>query len=176
MMNKEIGKIIKGKRKELKISQKDFADKLGKSVRTVQKYEKGEIEAPLQVLTQIAEILDCPIEELVNSNSVSPNASALENLCSALMDFEAKTGISIKVNDLPSEGNGTKKLSITLETTDNDEASKQINFIKRMYFYREALGFGDMPQEFQNEWKNKVMKEAKNITDTTAPVTPTEDK
>ena len=39
----EIGNAIKKRRRQLKITQKEFAERLGKSERTIQKYESGEI-------------------------------------------------------------------------------------------------------------------------------------
>ena len=39
----EIGNAIKKRRRQLKITQKEFAERLGKSERTIQKYESGDI-------------------------------------------------------------------------------------------------------------------------------------
>ena len=39
----EIGNAIKKRRRQLKITQKEFAQRLNKSERTIQKYESGEI-------------------------------------------------------------------------------------------------------------------------------------
>lgn len=55
-----IGERIAKQRKQLRISQTALAEQLGKSLRTVQKYESGEIDMSVSVLEQIANILKCP--------------------------------------------------------------------------------------------------------------------
>ena len=53
-----IGKRIKERRKELKLSADNLAEKLGKNRATIYRYEKGEIEnLPLDILEPIAEAL-----------------------------------------------------------------------------------------------------------------------
>ena len=54
----EIGKAIQKQRRAQKITQKEFAQRLGKSERTIQKYESGEILLKIDVLKQIANELN----------------------------------------------------------------------------------------------------------------------
>ncbi|MDO4523442.1 MAG: helix-turn-helix transcriptional regulator [Eubacteriales bacterium] len=63
--NKQIGLRIRAARKEKKINQTKLAKLLGKSLRTVQKYESGEIEVSLAVLNDIAKVLDCDSSYLI---------------------------------------------------------------------------------------------------------------
>ena len=53
----EIGQRIRAFRKGKGLSQTELAEKIGKSLRTVQKYEKGEIEVAVSVIGEIAGIL-----------------------------------------------------------------------------------------------------------------------
>ena len=53
--SEEIGKAIQKQRRAQKITQKEFAQRLGKSERTIQKYESGEILLKIDVLKQIAD-------------------------------------------------------------------------------------------------------------------------
>lgn len=62
--NDEIGKNIRRIRRSKKISQKELAVLLGKSERTIQKYEAGEIELSISTLQQIADELNIPWYEL----------------------------------------------------------------------------------------------------------------
>ena len=55
-INKLVGERIATIRKYNRINQVDLAEKLGKSLRTVQKYESGEIDIPLSTLAEVAEI------------------------------------------------------------------------------------------------------------------------
>ena len=63
--SEEIGKAIQKQRRAQKITQKEFAQRLGKSERTIQKYESGEILLKIDVLKQIANELNIPWQELL---------------------------------------------------------------------------------------------------------------
>ena len=64
-LNKLVGERIAQIRKYNRINQSDLADKLGKSLRTVQKYESGEIDIPLSTLAEIAEVLNTTLNYLI---------------------------------------------------------------------------------------------------------------
>ncbi len=63
----EIGRAIQKRRRELKITQKEFAKRLDKSERTIQKYESGEIIVKTGIIKQIADELDIPWQELLEA-------------------------------------------------------------------------------------------------------------
>lgn len=53
-----IGERIKTLRKKRGYNQKDLANLLGKSLRTIQKYESGEIEVSIAMVNELAKVLD----------------------------------------------------------------------------------------------------------------------
>ncbi len=53
-----IGQRIRQFRKEKGLTQTELAENLGKSLRVVQKYEKGQIDLSLSVISDIAKALD----------------------------------------------------------------------------------------------------------------------
>ena len=53
----EIGNAIKKRRRQLKITQKEFAQRLDKSERTIQKYESGEITMKINLIKLVADEL-----------------------------------------------------------------------------------------------------------------------
>ena len=61
-----IGKYIAKKRKEGKITQKEFAEKLGVTDKTVSRWENGHYMPDITFLQDIATILDVTISELLN--------------------------------------------------------------------------------------------------------------
>lgn len=67
----EIGKAIQKQRRAQKITQKEFAQRLGKSERTIQKYESGEILMKIDVVKQIANELNVPWQELLSSEDAN---------------------------------------------------------------------------------------------------------
>ena len=53
-----VGQRIRVLRKRKGYNQKELADIIGKSLRTVQKYESGEIEVSIAMANQLAKVLD----------------------------------------------------------------------------------------------------------------------
>jgi transcriptional regulator with XRE-family HTH domain len=73
-----IGKRIKERRKELKISADELAEKLGKNRATIFRYEKGDIEnLPLDILEPIAEILQTTPQYLMGWEEEKPPVNEL---------------------------------------------------------------------------------------------------
>ena len=66
---KEIGNAIKKRRRQLKITRKEFAQRLNKSERTIQKYESGEITMKIDLIKQVADELDIPWQELLEAKT-----------------------------------------------------------------------------------------------------------
>ena len=63
---KTFGQRLKKLREKQGLTQTELARKLGKSLRTVQKYESGEIDIPLSMLYSISEVFDVTISFLTN--------------------------------------------------------------------------------------------------------------
>lgn len=96
MDKKKIGEAIKKYRKQSKITQKQLATMIDKSESTVQKYESGEVEAPLSVLEQICSCLGLDISELLESD---PHFDFMEYFGRAdrpLMDYFKILGYEFK--------------------------------------------------------------------------------
>lgn len=66
-----IGDKIKAIRKERGLTQKEFAKKINKSERMIQKYENSEVEPRIEVLREIATALDISFSELINPKNLS---------------------------------------------------------------------------------------------------------
>ena len=64
-MSVNIGENIKRCRMNKKITQKDFADLLKKSLSIVQKYENNNVSPTIEVLTEISEVLEVPLMDLI---------------------------------------------------------------------------------------------------------------
>ena len=80
---KEIGRRIKLARKARRISQKDLADKLGRSLRTIQKYESGDIEVSITALVSLCQALNVPLSYLIGLGTRRALISSLADV----MDF-----------------------------------------------------------------------------------------
>ena len=64
-----LGDLIKQKRKELKISQRELAKRLNIPYSTLANYENNHREPNIQMLTSIAHALDVPTTELIPSST-----------------------------------------------------------------------------------------------------------
>lgn len=73
--------IIRRKRKELGISQKELSEKLGTSQQTISRIEKADIEnIPCSLLVKLANIFDIPIDVLVYGDNSDLCKSQIEEL------------------------------------------------------------------------------------------------
>jgi transcriptional regulator with XRE-family HTH domain len=79
----EMGKKIRLRRVEQRISQSDLGEKLGVSFQQVQKYEKGVNRVGASRLQQIASALDVPVTFFYDSDSKSKEVESLLFLDSA---------------------------------------------------------------------------------------------
>lgn len=75
----EIGNAIKKRRRQLKITQKEFAERLGKSERTIQKYESGEITMKIDLIKLVADELEIPWQELLEARTDEIGIVSSEN-------------------------------------------------------------------------------------------------
>lgn len=91
--NDEIGKNIRRIRRTQKISQKDLAILLGKSERTIQKYEAGEIELNISTLQQIADELNVPWYELTYNEEDNVRMVAAKKETNNRYDFHTLSDI-----------------------------------------------------------------------------------
>ena len=73
--------IIRRKRKELGISQKELSEKLGTSQQTISRIEKADIEnIPCSLLVKLANIFNTPIDILVHGETSDLCKSQIEEL------------------------------------------------------------------------------------------------
>ena len=93
-----IGQRIKMLRKKKGLSQTELAQMLGKSLRTVQKYETGEIEVSISVINQIAEILETSSTYLFGYESGTMQIKSLSDVMDFLFKLENVAGIDFHID------------------------------------------------------------------------------
>lgn len=84
VQNNKIGLRIRTARKAKGLNQTELANLLGKSLRTVQKYESGEIELSVAMTNEIARVLECESSYLMGYDT---NKKPLSNLSDILQFF-----------------------------------------------------------------------------------------
>lgn len=71
MDSKEIGEKIKEARKKNNLTQTGLAKKIGKTLSSIQKYEKGDIDISFNVLNKIAHVLNVDLSYLLGFNIIN---------------------------------------------------------------------------------------------------------
>lgn len=100
----EIGKNLKEIRKSKKITQIELGDLLGKSLSTIQKYESGEIEVPLNVINSICKIFNTEINSIVSLglNDLEYDSDSLDILSKNIRFFRQEKQLTTKELSLKS--------------------------------------------------------------------------
>ena len=93
-----IGQRIKQLRKRKGLNQSELAQMLKKSLRTVQKYETGEIEVSIAVVNQIADLLDTTSTYILGYESSTTQIRTLADVMDFLFKLETVEGIDFKIN------------------------------------------------------------------------------
>ena len=93
-----IGQRIKLLRKRKGLNQKELAGILGKSLRTVQKYETGEIEVSIAVVNQLADILESTTTYILGYEANTAPIRSLADIMGFLFQLEQVTGISFDID------------------------------------------------------------------------------
>ncbi len=154
----EIGIRIKLARKKKGLAQNEFADAIGKSVRTVQKYESGEINMPLDVLNNIANELDISMDELISEESPGIQIDTFADIFSAIFELEGAQGIKLNIEEFQIEDN-RKVLAMYCDAMECDfEYNKTFcDFLKEFRFYKEGRANGSIPDDIYKAWVKKTL-------------------
>ena len=122
----QIGQRIRKFRKDKGLNQSELADKIGKSLRTVQKYEKGEIEVAVSVISDIAAVLGISSSDILGYKSGIEHIGSLSDIMGFLFMLENVRDVDFKVNvKKPSQG-GQWECSISFdEFTDKNCCSSK---------------------------------------------------
>jgi len=94
----EIGLRIKDARKAAKLSQTDLAMRLEKTLRTVQKYESGEIEPSIAVINDIAKILGVSPAALIGYQKQEIRLDTLSDVLYVLNELNKKAGLHFDID------------------------------------------------------------------------------
>lgn len=76
---KSIGERIRIARKAKGLNQQQLADAIGKSIRAVQMYEKGETDLNISIMESLATALDMKLSDLISDNK-SENLATLSDV------------------------------------------------------------------------------------------------
>lgn len=120
------GEKIKQIRTNKKITQKQLAEMINKSIRTVQKYESGEIDIPLESIYEISKALQIDMEEIYNPNDkLKEFAITLKAILSDGKDDNGKDDDTLKLlNELSIYRPLLNEINVSLLTETKDDLLK----------------------------------------------------
>ena len=121
----EIGERIKAARKAAHLSQTELAQRLDKTMRTVQKYESGEIEPSIAMINAIAKILNISPADLIGYQKPEIQLNSLSDVIAVLYQLNKKAGIRFEIDvQRPPH---SEEWSCSLKFKGNDQSAEMNN-------------------------------------------------
>ena len=155
----EIGLRIKKARKAAKMSQTVLGTYLNKTLRTIQKYESGEIEPSIATINEIAKVLNVSSADLIGYEKREAQLNTLADVLSFLHSLNKKDGLrfDVEVNRPPKIKEWTCSLRF-----DGNDASAEHNadlclFLERFAEERERLETYWIDQDYFDHWFDKEL-------------------
>ncbi len=96
--NKMIGQRVRELRKRKGLNQQELAEILNKSLRTVQKYENGEISISIAMINEIAKVLDSTSTYLLGYKKDGVKIESISDIMDFLFCLEKVTGINFDID------------------------------------------------------------------------------
>ena len=93
-----IGERIKSARKDAGLSQTELAKRLEKTLRTVQKYESGEIEPSIAMINAIAKEINVSPADLIGYQRPSIELNSLSDVLTVLYQLNKKMGLRFEID------------------------------------------------------------------------------
>ena len=166
-----IGQRIKMLRKKKGLSQTELAQMLGKSLRTVQKYETGEIEVSISVINQIAEILETSSTYLFGYESGTTQIKSLSDVMDFLFKLENVAGIDFHIDIKKSPRSKEWSCSISFDGKSAAEFNADMClFLEQWQQEREDVQSFASTLEAYKKWKDTTLAYyAANTVETVEP-------
>ncbi len=154
-----IGLRIKKLRKRRGLNQTELAQQLGKSLRTLQKYETGEIEVSIAVVNQIADILGTTSTYILGyESSVTTQIKNLSDVMDFLFKLETVVGIDFKIDVRKPPRSKQWECSITFDgKSDADFNADMCLFLEQWEDEREDIRSYNSTQAAYQKWKEQTL-------------------
>ena len=153
-----IGQRIKQLRKRKGLNQSELAQMLKKSLRTVQKYETGEIEVSIAVVNQIADLLDSTPTYILGYESSTTQIRTLSDVMDFLFKLETVEGIDFKIDVQKPPRSKRWECSISFDGKSTAEFNADMClFLEEWENNRESFQQYCMDQASYEDWKDKTL-------------------
>ena len=157
MNNEEmtIGQRVRKARKEKGYNQTELANALGKSLRTIQKYENGEIEISISMLNELARVLDTTTTHLLGykTETVKPQITTFADVAAMLFELEKVAGLKFDIDVKRPPRDDKWECSITFD----GKAKTDLNADMCLFLEDWADAREDFSPERYADWKDKTL-------------------
>lgn len=157
--NKQIGLRIRAARKEKGMNQTELANLLGKSLRTIQKYESGEIEVSFTMINELAKVLDCDSAYLIGYNQAETSISTMSDIALFFFQLDMMKDIGFEIDVKRPPHHDGWECSISFNGKDKSSPMNQdiCLFLEDFKAIRDE--FRDYQRDYASyqDWKDKTL-------------------
>lgn len=154
-----IGLRVRKLRKQKGYNQQELANLLGKSLRTVQKYENGEINISVAMINEIARVLEVPSTYLLGYKKDGAKIECLSDIMDFLFCLEKVSGIKFDIDvKRPPHFDGWE-CSLTFNGKDMsaDYNADMCLFLENWAKNRESFNSFETNKASYNKWQDETL-------------------
>ncbi len=154
-----IGYRIRVLRRQKGYSQQELADILSKSLRTIQKYETGEIEISISMINELAKVLDTTSTYLLgyDAERTDNSLTCMADVMRLLFELEKAQGLNFEIDIRRPPKYGTWECSIKFNGKAADLNADICLFLEDWADMQEELRSGAISKEKYEKWQDQTL-------------------
>lgn len=154
-----IGYRIRVLRRQKGYTQQKLEDFLGKSLRTIQKYETGEIEISISIINELAKVLDTTSTYLLGYDIEHTDNSmiCMADVMNLLFDLEKAKGLNFETDVRRPPRHNTWECSIKFNGKAADLNADICLFLEDWADIQENLRSGAISKEKYEKWQDQTL-------------------
>ena len=154
-----IGTRVRKLRKQKGYNQQQLAELLGKSLRTVQKYENGEINISVAMINEIARVLEVPSTYLLGYKKDGAKIECLSDIMDFLFCLEKVSGIKfdIDVKKPPRFDGWECSLKFNGKDMSAEHNADMCLFLENWAENRESFNSYETSKASYNKWQDETL-------------------
>lgn len=159
-----IGQKIRSMRKRMGYNQANLAKLLGKSLRTVQKYESGEIQVSVSMINELAKILNTTSTYLLGYDTDNKPLECLSDFMRFLFELEKVKDMEFRINVKRPPRDTAWECSLTFGGKSAEHNADICLFLEDWNSMREDLADGSISKERYDKWKDQTLAYYSSVT------------
>jgi transcriptional regulator with XRE-family HTH domain len=156
--SEQIGLRIRAARKAKGLNQTELANLLEKSLRTIQKYENGEINISIDIINQIAKVLECEASYLIGYDTDKEPLSNLSDILQFFFKLDRVKDLNYEIEIKKPPSHDGWSCSITFNGKDKASPLNQdlCLFLEQLADHREDFRVYKSSYEDYTNWQDKT--------------------